>query len=419
MSTGAVAPARRVEPLLVRLGLHEHTVRQLAATPALRVSWFVSIAAALGFSSFASNADPRTVTAFLVLAPLFPVAGVAAAYGPWADPMFELTRSAPASGLRTLLLRTVAVLLCTTTVLLVATALFPAADLSAASWLLPSLALVTAVLALSTFLPTTLAACAIAAMWVVTVSVAALRSGDALAAFRSTGQVVFLGVTVAAALLLAWRRRHLDIQGRERRREVLDAADAERRRIERNLHDGAQQQLVAIGVKAGLAEMLIERDPRRAAEVIRTIRGDAEETLQTMRELTRGSCPPILADNGLVVALAQLAKRSPVPVSLETSGIDRYAEEVETAVYFCCAEALQNVAKYARASRVRLGLTQVGRELSFSVADDGAGFDARVVRHGVGLRSMAERIETLGGTLNVRSGEGAGTTIVGHVPISR
>lgn len=417
MSVGTVTPVRRLEPLLVRLGLPQHIVRQVAATPSLRLSWLVSVVVAVAFSSFAAEADPRTVAAFLFLAPLFPVAAVAAAYGPWADPMFDLTRSAPASGLRTLLLRTTAVLLCTTVVLLVATLVVPAADLRASSWVLPSLALVASVLALSTFMPTTFAACMVATLWISTVSIAASRSGDTLAAFRSTGQLVFLGITVAASALLAWRRRHLDIQGGQRRREALDAADAERRRIERNLHDGAQQHLVALAVKLGLAEMLIERDPPKAAELIRAIRADADDALQTMRELTRGTYPPILADNGLAVALTHNAKRSPVSVSVEAEGLGRYPEQIETAVYFCCAEALQNVAKYARATRVRLELAHVGSELSFSIEDDGAGFDVRTVRHGVGLRSMAERIETIGGTLDVRSVEGGGTSVVGRVPI--
>ncbi len=139
---------------------------------------------------------------------------------------------------------------------------------------------------------------------------------------------------------------------RASRQRLVSAQDVERRRLERNLHDGAQQHLVALKVKLGLAEMLLARDPAKAAATLEQLKGDADEALETLRDLARGIYPPLLADRGLVVALESQARKATVPVRVEAEGVERYAQEVEATVYFCVLEALQNVQKYAQASRV-------------------------------------------------------------------
>jgi signal transduction histidine kinase len=132
--------------------------------------------------------------------------------------------------------------------------------------------------------------------------------------------------------------------------------------------------------------------------------------------MTRGTYPPVLADEGLVAAIEVKARRAPFDVAVEGNDIGRFPKEVETAVYYCCLEALQNASKYARASRATVSLRCVGGEISFTVADDGEGFDPRTAKRGVGLRSMTERLEALGGAIEVRSAPGGGTTVVGRLP---
>jgi signal transduction histidine kinase len=134
---------------------------------------------------------------------------------------------------------------------------------------------------------------------------------------------------------------------RASRQRLVSAQDVERRRLERNLHDGAQQHLVALKVKLGLAEMLLGRDPEKAATTLDQLKGDADEALETLRDLARGIYPPLLADKGLAVALKSQARKATVPVTVEADGVPRYAQDVEATVYFCVLEALQNVQKYA------------------------------------------------------------------------
>src|SRR5206468_12871141 len=140
--------------------------------------------------------------------------------------------------------------------------------------------------------------------------------------------------------------------------------------------------------------------------------GDA---LETLRDLARGIYPPLLADKGLGAALESQARKAAVPVSVLPNGIGRYPQEIEAAVYFCTLEALNNVAKYAEANSVKVGLTDEDGELQFRIVDDGRGFDKSVTDYGTGLRGMADRLEAVGGTLDVRSEPGQGTTIIGRV----
>jgi signal transduction histidine kinase len=183
---------------------------------------------------------------------------------------------------------------------------------------------------------------------------------------------------------------------RASRRRLVSAQDEERRRLERNIHDGAQQQLVALAVKARLAKQLTARDPAKATELLLQIDGETQQALEDLRDLARGIYPPLLADRGLVDALTAQARKGTVPTEVHAEGVGRYPQEVEAAVYFCALEALQNVAKYARADSVRIDLGQRDGHLEFDVADDGTGFDpARA--HGSGLQGMRDRLEALGG----------------------
>jgi signal transduction histidine kinase len=211
------------------------------------------------------------------------------------------------------------------------------------------------------------------------------------------------------------RARLVELQASRQR--IVAAQDEERRRLERNLHDGAQQQIVALAVKQRLVGMLVTRDPGKAAAMIEELQRETGEALDNLRDLARGIYPPLLADQGLVAALQSQASKAAVPTSVEAHGIDRYAQEVEAAVYFCCLEALQNVAKYARADGVVISLSGAGDALMFEVADDGEGFDSALAPRGAGLTNMADRLAALGGELEVRSRPGVGTTVIGTIPL--
>jgi signal transduction histidine kinase len=206
---------------------------------------------------------------------------------------------------------------------------------------------------------------------------------------------------------------------RASRRRLVAAQDAERRRLERNIHDGAQQQLVALQVKQRLVEGMIERDPAKALEVMSQLQADTTGALDDLRDLARGIYPPLLADQGLGAALESQARKSPVPVSVEAAGVARYSQDVEAAVYFCALEALNNLAKYAEASRATVSLSQSDGTLMFAVSDDGVGFDTARTSNGTGLQGMADRIDAIGGSIEIRSAPGQGTTVLGRVPVER
>jgi signal transduction histidine kinase len=203
---------------------------------------------------------------------------------------------------------------------------------------------------------------------------------------------------------------------RASRQRLVAAQDQERRKLERNIHDGAQQQLVALSVKQRLLEGLLERDPGLAREMLSQIQADTVDALETLRDLARGIYPPLLADQGLAAALTSQARKSPVPVSVESDMVGRYTQELEAAVYFCALEALQNVAKYAHATGVTVRLGAPDGELTFEVADDGDGFDPEATPSGSGLQNMADRMAALGGTLSVESSPGSGTRVRGQLP---
>ncbi len=204
---------------------------------------------------------------------------------------------------------------------------------------------------------------------------------------------------------------------RASRERLVSAQDAERRRLERNIHDGAQQNLVALKVKLGLARHLWQKQPERMPALLDELSADADESLNTLRELARGIYPPLLADKGLATALEAQGRRSPIPVELNTDGAGRYRPDLEAAIYFCCLEALQNAAKYSGGSRVQIDLSQKNGVLVFAVKDDGCGYDTARVKPGSGLQNMIDRVEALGGRLLIESAVGSGTAVTGHVPV--
>jgi signal transduction histidine kinase len=203
---------------------------------------------------------------------------------------------------------------------------------------------------------------------------------------------------------------------RASRQRLVAAQDEERRKLERNIHDGVQQQLVALTVQLRLAEQLTQRNPAKARELMGSLQGLTNEALDDLRDLARGIYPPLLADKGLPIALEAQARKSPVPVSVRADGVTRYPQAIESAVYFSCLEALNNVAKYAEAEHVSITLSRQNGSLEFEVTDDGRGFDADVTAHGTGLQGIADRLDALGGTFRIESGAGRGTTLSGTVP---
>jgi signal transduction histidine kinase len=204
---------------------------------------------------------------------------------------------------------------------------------------------------------------------------------------------------------------------RASRQRLVAAQDDERRKLERNLHDGAQQHLVAIKVKLGLVEMLAMRDPEKARAAVAELKHDADEALETLRDLARGIYPPLLAERGLATALQAQARKATLPVTVEADGIGRYPQDTEAALYFCILEALQNIQKYAQASSATVRLREEREQLSVEVADDGCGFDVSTTSRGNGLINMEDRLDALGGTLQITSSRGRGTTLRAVIPV--
>jgi len=222
---------------------------------------------------------------------------------------------------------------------------------------------------------------------------------------------------MAAQAGLVLRNVRLIEDLRESRRRIVSAQDERARALERNIHDGAQQQLVALSVQLRLAESMVDRDPTKARGLLADLQARTVETLEDLRDLARGIYPPLLADKGLPAALEAQARKSPFPVTVQPDGVGRHGPDVESAVYFCCLEALNNVAKYAEASTVEIHLAQANGELRFDVIDDGRGFDPSRTDHGTGLQGMADRLDAIGGSIEVDSAPGRGTRVVGRLPV--
>jgi signal transduction histidine kinase len=212
------------------------------------------------------------------------------------------------------------------------------------------------------------------------------------------------------AMLNDLRFRTEELRGSRER--IVAAADEERRRVERDLHDGAQQRLVLIGLKLGM----LEREPARV-ELITEVRHELAEALEELRDLAHGIYPSLLENEGLPGALRDAAERAPIPTAFDSDGAGRYRPELEAAVYFCCLEALQNAAKHAGDdARATVRLAESDHTLRFEVADDGIGHDGPLT--GTGIQNMRDRLGALGGLLTINSSPGAGTTVTGSIPVS-
>jgi signal transduction histidine kinase len=203
---------------------------------------------------------------------------------------------------------------------------------------------------------------------------------------------------------------------RESRARIQAAADAERRRIEQNLHDGAQQRLIAIRIHLALAAERVAELDDTAAELLRTLGTDVEDAIDDIRSLAHGVYPFAL-DGGLVDALRNVAGRSPVPITVRAAGVHRYPREIEEAAYFCSLEAIQNATKHAfDATAVSINLSHAST-LDVEIRDNGAGFDSGSVVTGRGLLTMRDRLDAVGGHLTIQSQPGQGTRILASIPL--
>jgi signal transduction histidine kinase len=221
------------------------------------------------------------------------------------------------------------------------------------------------------------------------------------------------GLVLRNVRLTAELRSTID-ELRASRRRLVEAQDEERRKIERNLHDGAQQQLVALTVQLGLLERQAD-DAERVRQTANQLKDALGEALDDLRDLARGIYPPLLADKGLAAALEAQSRRAAVATTIEADGIGRYPREVETAVYFCALEALQNVAKYSEAGSAVVRLAERDGTLAFEIEDDGRGFDTAATTYGTGMQGMADRLDAIGGALDIASAPGSGTTVRGEI----
>jgi signal transduction histidine kinase len=212
--------------------------------------------------------------------------------------------------------------------------------------------------------------------------------------------------------------RRSNAELRASRVRLVSAADAERQRIERNLHDGAQQHLATLGVNLRLAAGEIEADPSAARDVFARLAEEAREAAAVLRALAHGIYPPLLMNSGLREALRSAARRTPSPVSLSFEHVDRYPSDIEATVYFCCSEALANAVKHAPGAPVHVRLVEHDGQLRFEIEDEGPGFDETTAERGHGLQNMIDRAGAVGGSLTIERGEAGGTRVVGVVPVT-
>jgi len=225
-------------------------------------------------------------------------------------------------------------------------------------------------------------------------------------------------VTAAAGIALENARLQSELRARLEelrgsRARILEAAQSERRRLERDLHDGAQQRLVALSLELGLQGERLDSDPE-TSRVLEQARDELVESLQELRELARGIHPAVVAGHGLEVALESLVARAPVPVRLTVDLDGRLPERIEMAAYYLVSEGLANVAKYARAAGAKVDITRRNGELVVEVVDDGVG--GANTEGGSGIRGLADRVEALGGRLRVWSPGGGGTRVRAEIP---
>ena len=199
----------------------------------------------------------------------------------------------------------------------------------------------------------------------------------------------------------------------------MAGADRERQRIERDLHDGAQQSLVALRIRLELAGELLRESPAGAEQLLGNLSREVDDALEQVRSLARGVYPSLLSDRGLGEALRSAALRSPVRTTVDADGVGRQSPEIEAAVYFCCLEAIQNAMKHASGVETISVSLAVNEDLRFEVRDDGAGFARDEVTSSAGLTNMSDRLAAVGGVLVIRTAPGTGTCVCGTVPLSR
>jgi signal transduction histidine kinase len=218
-------------------------------------------------------------------------------------------------------------------------------------------------------------------------------------------------------LRLTEELRHKLIELQDSRKRIVAAQDTERRRMERDIHDGAQQQLVSMSVKLSLAKNLLSKDPQKAEGILDELKQETQEAVETLRDLARGLFPPILVDQGLVAAIGSHVNKSNLAAEIidATAGA-RFSLETEANVYFVIREALQNASKHAPEAPITIRLEARADHLTFEVSDQGEGFDPLTAKASSGVTNMADRIEALGGTFDIESHPGRGTTIGGTVP---
>lgn len=250
-----------------------------------------------------------------------------------------------------------------------------------------------------------------------------------LAVYRRSGQPLLPteerlmdGLAMQAGLVLhnaglqdEVRRRLTEL--RESRRRLVTAQDEARRRLERDLHDGAQQNLISLRMKLGLAAAMTHREPEALEPLLQEMQSELAEALDSLRTLARGVYPPLLEAEGLRAALRARARQLPLSVDVQC-GEGRYARELEGAVYFCCSEALQNVAKHSGATRASVRVRREDGRLCFEVRDDGHGLDGQVPRPGGGLQNLRDRLDVLGGGIEVISGPEGGVSVTGWLPLT-
>jgi signal transduction histidine kinase len=198
---------------------------------------------------------------------------------------------------------------------------------------------------------------------------------------------------------------------------VVEAGDSQRQALERDLHDGVQQRLVAIRIRLTGASELATSDAR-LRRVLSQLGEDLDEAIDELREVAHGLHPQTLTDHGLVAALAHVARAAPGPVDVASSGVSRYPAELESAIYYCCSEAIQNATKHGGPSvRTSIFLHEDAHIIRFEVSDDGSGFDVATATGGKGLQHMRDRILLLGGRLSIVSQVGAGAVVSGAISI--
>ena len=247
----------------------------------------------------------------------------------------------------------------------------------------------------------------------------ARRSGEALS---PTEERLMDGLASQAGLVLhsaglqdELSRRMIEL--RQSRHRLMAAQDEARRRLERDLHDGAQQNLVSLRMKLGLAASVARKKPGSLEPLLQEMQSELGDALDSLRNLARGVYPPLLEAEGLKAALRARARQVPISIDVQC-GSERYPRELEGAVYFCCSEALQNLSKHSRATKGSLRVWCEDGRLCFEVRDNGRGLDPTRAKSGGGLQNIRDRLDVLGGVGDIGSAPGTGVRVAGWVPIS-